>query len=460
MSHPCIIVGGTTSGVGKTSITTGLMAALTKRGHVVQGHKVGPDYIDPSWHELATGRPRRNLDVMMGGEANIAPLVRQASVGADITVIEGVMGLFDGAGPRHDYASTAHIARLLQAPILLVVDAANVSRSIAATVYGFTQFPGSAGVGPARIGGVIANQVGSAKHADLVTKAIESIGIPVLGCLPRVPELVTPSRHLGLIPVAERGLQAQATVEGLGNWVAENTDLDRVITWAKEATLPECAPWHPGDRVVPADQPPVKIAVAGGEAFSFQYTENVLALEAAGAQLTLFDPTTDPHLPEGTEVVWIGGGFPEMHALKLTQNTSLIADLKAFVQGGGLIMAECAGLLYLGKVLDGHAMAGVIDTQAAMGNALTLGYRQARANADSCLWAQGETIVGHEFHRTQLTAQADLPSAWTLTDPYSGRVTHEGVISHDGRVHAAYLHTQWVDPSPAQRLVKTALERR
>ncbi|WP_336251176.1 cobyrinate a,c-diamide synthase, partial [Stomatohabitans albus] len=293
--YPTIVIGGTTSGVGKTSVATGLMAALTTAGYIVQGHKVGPDYIDPSWHELATGRPRRNLDVMMAGEDQIAPLVKQAMVGADISVIEGVMGLFDGAGPQDDYASTAHIARLLNAPIILVVDAANVSRSVAATVYGFTHFMGSPGAPLARIAGVIANRIGSSKHADLITQAVESIGVPMLGCLPRVPELATPSRHLGLIPVAERTAQAHDTVSGLGAWVAANTDIHRVIEWANRAQLPEGPMWFPGTSRLNGHEP-VTIAVAEGEAFSFQYTENVLALEAAGARLVPFDPTQMPTL--------------------------------------------------------------------------------------------------------------------------------------------------------------------
>uniref|UniRef100_UPI00300D1E11 cobyrinate a,c-diamide synthase n=1 Tax=Stomatohabitans albus TaxID=3110766 RepID=UPI00300D1E11 len=275
--YPTIVIGGTTSGVGKTSVATGLMAALTTAGYIVQGHKVGPDYIDPSWHELATGRPRRNLDVMMAGEDQIAPLVKQAMVGADISVIEGVMGLFDGAGPQDDYASTAHIARLLNAPIVLVVDAANVSRSVAATVYGFMHFMGSPGAPLTRIAGVIANRIGSSKHADLITRAVESIGVPMLGCLPRVPELATPSRHLGLIPVAERTERAHDTVSGLGAWVSANTDIHRVIEWANRANLPTGPMWSPGISRLNG-QDPVTIAVAEGEAFSFQYTENVLAL--------------------------------------------------------------------------------------------------------------------------------------------------------------------------------------
>ena len=458
-AYPCVVIGGTTSGVGKTSVATGLMGALTKAGHVVQGHKVGPDYIDPSWHELATGRPRRNLDVVMGGADQIAPLVRQGAPGSDLAVIEGVMGLFDGASPRDDYASTAHVARLLKAPIILVVDAANVSRSIAATVYGFMQFSGSPGMPPARIAGVIANRVGSPKHADLITKAVEGIGVPVLGCLPRVPELATPSRHLGLIPVAERTEHAQSTVDGLANWVAANTDLHQVVEWARQSQVPDVLPWHPGDSRLNGAAP-VRIAVAGGEAFSFQYTENVLALEAAGAELIPVDPMVDDRLPDGTEVVWIGGGFPEMHVLKLTQNTAFMNALNRFATAGGLIIAECAGLLYLGEVLDGHPMAGLLGTRAGMSGKLTLGYRRGKASQDSVLWAKGDTVTGHEFHRTRLTHLADLPSAWTLTDPYSGQVTTEGVIGGNGSIHAAYLHTQWIDTSPAQRLVQAALDRR
>ena len=451
---PTVVVAGTASGVGKTSVATGLMAALRAAGHVVQGSKVGPDYIDPSYHALATGRPARNLDVWLSGEDLIAPLARHGHTGADITVVEGVMGLFDGKSPTELTASTAHVAGLLRAPVLLVVDASAMARSAAAVVHGFATFdPGT------RLAGVVLNRVGSPGHGDLLRRAIEPTGVEVVGVLPRMDDLVTPSRHLGLVPVDERLEEAERTVVALGEWVGAHLDLDAVMRLARTAEVPDVAAWSPV-RTASSDDDPVGVAIAGGQAFSFRYSENLELLEAAGATLLRFDPLHDTALPEGTDAVYLGGGFPEVHADALAANTALLAEIRAHADAGRPVVGECGGLLYLCHDLDGTRQADVLPVSATMAAPLTLGYRQATAATDSILWRRGEVVTAHEFHRTvtdppagashDATEGEDAPgAAWLVDDRVEGFV--------DRSVHASYLHTHWAAyPQAAARLVAAA----
>jgi cobyrinic acid a,c-diamide synthase len=448
MSSPAaIIIGGTASGVGKTSVATGLMAALRAAGHVVQGTKVGPDYIDPSYHALATGRPARNLDVHLSGEDLILPLLLHGSAGADVVVVEGVMGLFDGRSPDSDNASTAHIARLLGAPVVLVVDAGAMARSAAAVVHGYATFDPAV-----EVAGVVFNQVGSPRHADILRTAVEPLGIPVLGVMPRTPDLEAPSRHLGLVPAVERVVEAQGTVDALGDWVAAHIDLADVVRLARTATIGSARPWSPRSGV--GDDPghdlahEARIGVADGPAFSFRYTENLELLAAAGAELVPFDPIADPQLPD-VDGLYLGGGFPEVHAEALAANEPVLQAVRALALSGAPVVAECGGLLYLCRALDGVPQAGVLPVDAAMGQRLTLGYRSARAATDSVLWRKGEEVSGHEFHRTATDPVAGPLPAWTIDG------TGEGFVQ-DG-VHASYLHTHWAaTPQAGARLVAAA----
>ncbi len=470
-----IVVAAPASGHGKTSVATGLLAAFAARGLRVSPHKVGPDYIDPGYHALAAGRPGRTLDPWLVGEHRVVPLFRHAVATpgpADLAVVEGVMGLYDGAAGRGEFASTAQVARLLEAPVLLVVDCTAMGRSVAALVAGFAGFDRRV-----RIGGVILNRVGSDRHEMILREALAEIGLPVLGALRRHDALATPSRHLGLVPVAERSAEAVATVRALGEVVAGCVDLDEVLRLARSAgPLPGSAggsasgsAWDPAAEVGPVpDGPRPVIAMAGGAAFTFSYAETTELLTAAGADVVTVDPLNDERLPEGTAGLVIGGGFPEVHAGRLAANTGLRAQVAQLAAAGAVISAECAGLLYLARSLDGEPMCGVLDTEAAMTGRLTLGYREATAMTDSVLVAAGTVVRGHEFHRTACApASPSAPTgsgavgavqrsgaAWRWNGA-DGANRVEGFIQ--GRIHASYLHLHWAGvPGAATNLVSAA----
>jgi cobyrinic acid a,c-diamide synthase len=458
VSLPRVVVAAPASGQGKTTVATGLMAALRARGLVVSGHKAGPDYIDPGYHALATGRPGRNLDPVLCAEELIAPLFAHGAAGADIAVVEGVMGLFDGRG-RTSFGSTAHVARLLDAPVLLVVDAASQGRSVAALVAGF------AGYDPrVRVAGVILNRVGSAWHEEILRAALDDLGVPVLGALGRDEAVAAPSRHLGLVPVAEREGPARQALDRLGAVVGAAVDLDAVLRlaasagplptapWSPEAALAEPSPSGPGspaDPASPAARRAPVVAVAGGAAFSFSYPETVELLAAAGAEVVPVDPLRDEALPPGTAALVLGGGFPEVHVADLAANEPLRADVARLARSGRPVIAECAGLLYLARELDGQPMCGVLDAAAGMSGRLTLGYRDATAAADSVVARAGVTVRGHEFHRTTVDPPHSPAPAWM----FGGRP--EGFVRQ--AVHASYLHLHWAGyPELARRVVEAA----
>ena len=448
MTVPRIVVAAPGSNAGKTSVTTGLVAALTARGLTVSPHKVGPDYIDPGYHGLAAGRPGRNLDPWLVGEERITPLFLHGARGADVAVVEGVMGLFDGAAHpsvEPGFASTAHVAGLLRAPVVLVVDAAAQARSVAALVHGFATFdPG------VRLGGVILNRVGTDRHEAILREALGTAGVPVLGAIRRLEQLHTPSRHLGLVPAAERSAEAVATVARLGAVVADAVDLDAVLALGRTAPPLDADPWDPAAEVTAAPGRP-RIAVAGGPAFTFGYAENAELLAAAGAEVVTVDPLRDEALPDGTGGLVIGGGFPEVYAAELSANESLRADVAALAARGAPVAAECAGLLYLARELDGVPMCGVLDVATRMSPRLTLGYRAAVATTDSVLAPAGARVRGHEFHRTLAVPAAGPRAAWQWSP-----AGPEGYVQ-DG-VHASYLHLNWAgSPAIAERFVAAAV---
>jgi len=412
---PRLVVAAPSTGSGKTTIATGLMAALRSAGHVVSGHKVGPDYIDPGYHALATGRPGRNLDPHLVGESRVVPLLLHGAAGADVAVIEGVMGLYDGRLGTDGFASTAHVAALTSSPVVLVLDVARMSRSAAAIAAGMAAFDPSV-----RIGGVVLNRCSPGRNAEEIRRALEQVGLPVLGMLPRDETLASPSRHLGLVPVAERD-GSVALIERLGEQVAAHLDLTVLLDVARSAPALDGEPWDPvaalresaGSTSDATAGRPV-VAVAGGRAFTFRYPETEELLEAAGCDVRSFDPLTDPALPEGTRGIYLGGGFPEMYAADLAANTSLLRDLRAAVEAGVPTVAECAGLLYLAESLDGVPMAGALPAHAAMSERLTLRYPVATAASDSLLARAGEQVTGHEFHRTTTTPPAGPRAAWSI----------------------------------------------
>ncbi|MFB7782137.1 cobyrinate a,c-diamide synthase [Streptomyces vinaceus] len=456
---PRLVIAAPSSGSGKTTVATGLMAAFSERGLAVSPHKAGPDYIDPGYHALATGRPGRNLDAFMCGPELVAPLFAHGAAGCDLALVEGVMGLYDGAAGRGELASTAQVAKLLRAPVVLVVDASSQSRSVAALVHGFASFDPQV-----RLGGVILNKVGSDRHEVMLREALEEAGMPVLGVLRRAPQVAAPSRHLGLVPVAERRTDALAAVSALADQVRQGCDLDALMALARTAPALACEAWAPEEALLPHSAPsrnaelrprPV-IAVAGGPAFTFSYAEHAELLTAAGAQVVPFDPLRDEALPEGTAGLVIGGGFPEVYAPELAANAPLREAVAAFAAAGGPVAAECAGLLYLARSLDGKPMCGVLDADARMSERLTLGYREAVAVSDSPLAATGTRLRGHEFHRTVIEPGAGSAPAWGFTHP-ERRV--EGFVRRG--VHASYLHTHWAaEPSVALRFAEAAARAR
>ncbi|MFC8298198.1 cobyrinate a,c-diamide synthase [Micromonospora orduensis] len=440
---PRVVVAAPASGHGKTTVATGLLAALRRRGLTVSPHKVGPDYIDPGYHALAAGRPGRNLDPFLVGAERVAPLLRHgASVPtpADVAVIEGVMGLHDGAVGRRDFASTAHVARLVDAPVLLVLDTTAQGRSAAALTLGMAAFDPAV-----RIGGVILNRVGSPRHETLLRDALAEVGVPVLGAVTRAAEVAAPARHLGLVPVAERAPESLAIVTALADLVGATVDLDAVLDLARTAAPLTAPAWDPLAAVGgPAGVGRPRVALAGGPAFTFSYAETAELLTAAGADVLTVDPLRDPTLPAGTRAVVIGGGFPEAYAEALAGNATLRAELADF---DGPVVAECAGLLYLGRSLDGVPMCGRLDLTARMTGRLTLGYREAVAVVDSPVTRAGQPVRGHEFHRTTTDPRHGETPAWRWNDADHGFVT--------GRVHASYLHTHWAGhPGAARRLVE------
>jgi cobyrinic acid a,c-diamide synthase len=444
---PRVVIAGTSSGAGKTSVACGLIGALRERGMRVQGFKVGPDYIDPTHHALASGRPGRNLDAFLSGPELIAPLMRHGSRGAEIAVIEGVMGLFDGASGRGELASTAHVAKLLRAPVLLVVDASSMARSAAAVVHGFRSFDPDV-----EVAGVIFNKVGSDIHEQLLREAVEPLGIPVLGALRRDPDVVTPERHLGLVPVVEREAGARRALTALAVGMAQAADLDAVVRLARSAPAIPGPAWTPH-----ADERPrigARIAIARGPAFSFHYRENLELLEAAGAELVPFDPLVDEALPPDTGALVLAGGFPEVFGAELSANAALRAEIAAFARAGRPVLAECGGLLYLSASLDGHEMCGVLPARATMGKRLSLGYREATAAHATPWLAHGERVRGHEFHYSRIEAldPGALP-AWKLSARTFERP--DGMVV--GGVQAGYLHVHWAaHPHVARSFARAA----
>jgi cobyrinic acid a,c-diamide synthase len=427
MTTRALVIAAPASGSGKTTVATGLMAALRRRGTTVAPFKVGPDYIDPGYHTLAAGRPGRNLDPVLVGEHRIAPLFRHGAAGADVAVVEGVMGLFDGR-LADGHGSTAHVAGLLEAPVVLVVDCRGQSRSVAALLHGFRSFDPAV-----RVAGVVLNRVGSDRHEAVLRASCDEVGLPVLGTLPRRNELTVPSRHLGLVTAAEHGSAATVAVEAMAELVAAHVDLDAVVRLA-EPIAPGPA-WDPAAELVALalTARPV-VAVAGGAAFTFGYAEHAELLAAAECDVAVVDPLHDESLPAGTAALVLPGGFPEEHVAALSANAPLRAAVADLAASGAPVHAECGGLLYLCAGLDGAPLCGVLPAEAAMTGRLTLGYREAVALAESVPFAVGSRVAGHEFHHCAVTPRAGTAPAWGWRGGEP-----EGFVT--GGVHASFLHT-------------------
>ncbi|PKO23297.1 MAG: cobyrinate a,c-diamide synthase [Chloroflexi bacterium HGW-Chloroflexi-1] len=457
---PRLVIAGAHSGAGKTTLTAGLIAALRRRRLVVQPFKAGPDYIDPSYHTLAAGRACRNLDTWMLPPAAVRSAFARGCRGADLAVVEGVMGLYDGFSYDDETGSTAHLARLLDAPVVLVLNIASMARSAAAVALGYREFDRAL-----RLAGFILNHAGSPAHgAGVAASVTAATGLPCFGWLPRSEHLGIPERHLGLVPTAEPG-RWEAFLAAAADHVAMHLDLDALLAVAQAAGRPSALPdggaagvegAHSHDRV--------RIAVARDEAFSFYYEDNLELLAAAGAEIVFFSPLRASALPAGCRGLYIGGGFPEMYAARLAENAALRTDLRLAIGAGLPTYAECGGLMYLTQAvtdLSGatYPMVGVLRGASVMSGRLTLGYRQVVTLVDTLLAPAGVTLRGHEFHYSEWMDRPAAQAAYRVVNGANDQVRLEGFASPT--LLASYIHLHWAAlPHLAARFVEACRDKK
>jgi cobyrinic acid a,c-diamide synthase len=445
-----LVIAGPASGVGKTTIALGLMAAFRRRGLTVQPFKCGPDFIDAGHHTRVCDRPSRNLDGwMLSDETNRALFARHAQT-ADVAIVEGVMGLFDGARNSGE-GSTAAMAKHLRLPVLLVVDASKMAASAAALVRGFETFDPEV-----RIAGVVLNKVGSAGHYGLLREALEQAGCaPAVGYLPREASLRIPERHLGLYTAHEDVLSKPA-LDHLSSLMEQFVNLDRVLELGvleDESQAPAVASRGAGDAV--------RIAVARDRAFCFYYEDNLDALRAAGAEIVEFSPLADRMLPAGTDAIYVGGGYPELYAVELSANHAMRAAIERFTDSGGPVYAECGGLMYLGRHLrlgDGEnlPMVGVLPFGTMLTDRLVrFGYTEVSFTSDCLLGPAGESARGHSFHYSTIDGASDVDCVYRVRSTLSGAESAEGYVV--GNVLASYIHLHFLsNPQLSANFVRAA----
>ena len=445
---PRLVVAGTASGVGKTTVTVGLISALRARGLKVAAFKCGPDYLDPTYHSRVAEAGSQNLDGwMMGRDAVVATFVN-ASRQVDIAVIEGMMGLFDGASPTSEEGSTAEIAKWLSAPVLLVVDSSGIARSVAAVAHGFGSFDPEL-----RPAGLVCNYVGGRGHLDLLRAATP--GLPIVGGLPKRTEIAFPERHLGLL-TADKGAVSGALFEAWSKLVEEWFDIDSIIKIARAA--PPIPDVKPAEGSISRSLQRCRIGVAFDDAFHFYYEDNLRRLEALGATIVRFAPTRDRWLPE-VDGLYFGGGYPEAAAMELSRNDAMLEAVRAFASDGGPIYAECGGLMYLSRgirVLDSqwYPMVGLVPGEAVMSDRLqALGYVEVETAKPSILGPAGLRFRGHQFRYSNLEPiPADVERAYTIRTRWGNEVSTEGYRIHN--VLASYVHAHWAsNPLAAEGLV-------
>jgi cobyrinic acid a,c-diamide synthase len=459
MTYPRLVIAGTHSGVGKTTVTLALLAALTARGRRVQPFKAGPDFIDPGHHTAATGRPSRNLDGWMLGEALNREIFARAAADADVSIIEGMMGLFDGSSPACETGSTAELAKQLAAPVLLVIDGSAMARSAAAMASGYARFdPGM------RVAGVLFNRVCSEGHYRLLKEAVEAeTDLAVVGYLKPDPSVTVPDRHLGIRTAIEQG--STELYDQLARAAAETVDLDHVEALAQSAgDFPVLGTPFPvlrsenGTR--DAGDGLVRVGVAYDAAFCFYYPDNLELLETAGAELVKFSPLRDRSLPD-VDLLYLGGGYPELYGEALSGNVAMRRAIRSFSAQGGAIYAECGGLMYLTEAIRdfegrSHEMIGLFPAEAIMRKqGLTLGYRMLECSQRCMLGEPGVMARGHEFHYSTLVPNGPLSYACTLADAQGRPRGQDGLIS--GNVLALYTHVHFASrPEVAKELVASA----
>ena len=444
MTIPRLVISGSTSGVGKTSITAAIIYGLKKRGFTVQPFKVGPDYIDPSYLSSISKNETKNLDVwLMGKNELVKSFVRSST--SDISIIEGVMGYYDGFGGKTNHASTHHVATLLKSPVILILDASKTSRSIAATALGFTKFHKNS-----RISGIILNKIGSKKHEVLCRHALENLKIPIIGSIPKNSENTLQSRHLGLIPVTEQK-QLQGKIKKISQEIADHLDFETLVKICKNTErLPKINP----EKFKKAK---TTIAVALDNSFNFYYHDNIEALRREGAKIKFFSPISDKKIPI-CDSIYIGGGFPEILGKKLSQNTTMKKSIKQAAETGIPIYAECGGLMYLTKSIKHnnhkYSMVGLFDAETEMTKKMTLNYTQGRITS-TCLISSPRNLHAHEFHYSKIR---NIPKdAKFLYDLKIG----EGIFSKkDGlsehNVIASYCHLYFDSGKFASNLIQNS----
>lgn len=431
---PGLLIAAPRSGSGKTTLTLGLMRALAQRGLRILGVKCGPDYIDPAFHAVATGRPGLNLDSWAMPPLLQQALAQAAAAEVDLILCEGLMGLFDGVpGESGRSGSSADIAAAFGWPIVLVLDISGQSQSAAATVLGCATFDPRL-----TIGGVILNRVGSVRHQMLATDAIEALGLPVLGALRRAPEITLPERHLGLVQASET-VELNTILDRLADFVATQVDCDRLLTLAAPSRFAETkASLSSGVR-----PPGQHIAIARDEAFSFLYPHLLAGWRAAGAELIFFSPLANEPPPVSCDFCWLPGGYPELHAARIASATRFLDGLSSFAKNHP-VHGECGGYMVLGKSLvdaqgNAHKMAGLLGVATSFAKRrLTLGYRQAELLRDCRLGKAGLVLRGHEFHYATIADKGDDEPLFVLNDAYGSSPTLSGGVR--GPVSGSFFH--------------------
>ena len=437
---PRLVVAGITSGVGKTSITSAIIYGIKKRGYSIQPFKVGPDYIDPSYLSAISGKDAKNLDVWLMGESELLHSFVKNST-SDISVIEGVMGYYDGFGGKTNYASTHHVASLLKSPTILILDASKTARSIAATALGFAKFHRNS-----RIVGIILNKIGSKKHESMCKQALASLKVPILGSILRNSESLE-SRHLGLIPVKEqRSLQNK--IRKVSREISDSLDIDKIIQICKNVSeLPKV-------QAKKIKKPIATVAVALDSSFNFYYHDNLEALRREGAKLKFFSPVTDKKIPK-CDLIYIGGGFPEVLGQSLERNTTMRNLIKKYAEEGMPIYAECGGLMYLTKSISfgkkKYKMVGLFDAETQMTKKMTLNYTEGRITS-RCLISGPAKFRAHEFHYSKignLARDAKLVYDLKIGEGISGK---KDALSEYNTL-ASYCHLYFDSAKYATKLV-------
>lgn len=447
MRIPRLVIAGTTSGVGKTSITCSVIHAIKKKGYTVQPFKVGPDYIDPTYLSAISGNPARNLDSWIMGENSVLESFAKNS-NSDVSIIEGVMGFYDGFSGATNQSSTHHIATILQAPVILVLDASKTARSIAATTLGYTKFHRNS-----RIVGLILNKLGSKKHEEMCRAALAPLKIPVIGCIPKNPELSLESRHLGLIPITEQ-VQLKQKITKIAKTLGSYLDVDKIISLANNTSQISQKP-KPH-----LDKPKTTIAVALDKSFNFYYYDNFDSLRKNGAKIEFFSPISDPHPPQCSGI-YIGGGFPEVLGGPLAKNQSMKKSIKKLAEQNMPIYGECGGLMYLTKSIiydtKKHSMVGLFDAETGMEKKMTLNYTKASVTSNCLVAKRSAKILGHEFHYSELySIPRDAKFAYDLSIGIGIKNKKDGLLAHN--TLASYMHLYFDRNMHAENFVNNCVK--